>query len=231
VRFGARDYDANTGRWVAKDPSGFGGGDTNLYAYCGGDPVNYVDHTGREPNAWEKWFEDQADAWFEVAGENWQNGDKLATVGPAAMGAIVQVTPTALKIIAWELGLRTAGAALSRALVFGAEDLVYGPSAGGALRALQKSARGKLLTDLGGPGAGQSWTEFSTQTLAQHIAKGGKVRFDLTNMQDLSGVLRGVGRFSNTVSAAELRFIRSNWGTFEGNVFFYREGIEVAAPW
>jgi RHS repeat-associated protein len=46
VRFGARDYGAETGRWTAKDPIGFAGGDTNLYAYVGGDPVNRVDSIG-----------------------------------------------------------------------------------------------------------------------------------------------------------------------------------------
>ena len=46
VRLGARDYDASIGRWTAKDPTGFRGGDANLYAYAYGDPVNYVDVTG-----------------------------------------------------------------------------------------------------------------------------------------------------------------------------------------
>jgi RHS repeat-associated protein len=46
VRFGARDYDAETGRWLSRDPIGFAGGDANLYAYVGGDPVNGVDPTG-----------------------------------------------------------------------------------------------------------------------------------------------------------------------------------------
>jgi RHS repeat-associated protein len=46
VRFGARDYDPEVGRWTAKDPILFEGGDTNLYAYCGNDPVNYVDTDG-----------------------------------------------------------------------------------------------------------------------------------------------------------------------------------------
>ena len=46
VRFGARDYDADAGRWTAPDPLGFSGGDANLYAYVGGDPVNAVDPVG-----------------------------------------------------------------------------------------------------------------------------------------------------------------------------------------
>ena len=46
VRFGLRDYDAETGRWTAKDPLLFGGGEVNLYLYCHGDPVNYLDPWG-----------------------------------------------------------------------------------------------------------------------------------------------------------------------------------------
>lgn len=46
VRFGRRDYDPEIGRWTAKDPIGFTGGDSNLYAYVGGDPVNFIDPTG-----------------------------------------------------------------------------------------------------------------------------------------------------------------------------------------
>ncbi|HSN99015.1 MAG TPA: RHS repeat-associated core domain-containing protein, partial [Candidatus Nanopelagicales bacterium] len=55
TRFGARDYDAETGRWTAKDPLLFEGGDTNLYVYALGDPVNRVDYTGRSSDAL-KWF-------------------------------------------------------------------------------------------------------------------------------------------------------------------------------
>ena len=43
TRFGARDYDAETGRWTAKDPILFDGGDSNLYGYVLQDPVNLID--------------------------------------------------------------------------------------------------------------------------------------------------------------------------------------------
>jgi RHS repeat-associated protein len=46
TRFGYRDYQAETGKWTAKDPIGFAGGDTNLYGYVLGDPVNFVDPFG-----------------------------------------------------------------------------------------------------------------------------------------------------------------------------------------
>ena len=42
VRFGARDYDPDVGRWTAVDPILFAGGDTNLYGYVLNDPVNMI---------------------------------------------------------------------------------------------------------------------------------------------------------------------------------------------
>ncbi len=48
VRFGVRDYDSATGRWVGKDPIGFAGNDTNLYGYVVSDPVNLFDHYGED---------------------------------------------------------------------------------------------------------------------------------------------------------------------------------------
>jgi len=51
TRFGARDYDAFTGRWTSKDPIGFAGGDVNLYGYVMNDPVNWVDISGC--NSWK----------------------------------------------------------------------------------------------------------------------------------------------------------------------------------
>ncbi len=46
TRFGARDYDAETGRWTATDPIRFAGGDTNLYGYVLQDPLNGIDSLG-----------------------------------------------------------------------------------------------------------------------------------------------------------------------------------------
>lgn len=46
VRFGYRDYDPTTGRWTAKDPIGFAGGDVDLYGYVENDPINFIDPPG-----------------------------------------------------------------------------------------------------------------------------------------------------------------------------------------
>ena len=46
LRFGARDYDPSVGRWTAKDPILFNGGQANLWVYVGNDPVNFVDPAG-----------------------------------------------------------------------------------------------------------------------------------------------------------------------------------------
>ncbi|MBI4700683.1 MAG: hypothetical protein HY744_05885 [Deltaproteobacteria bacterium] len=46
VRFGARDYDADVGRWMTREPvlSALSGGNAYLYAFA--DPVNLTDPTG-----------------------------------------------------------------------------------------------------------------------------------------------------------------------------------------
>jgi RHS repeat-associated protein len=42
----ARWYEPGTGRFVNEDPSGFKGGDANLFRYVGNDPLNQVDPSG-----------------------------------------------------------------------------------------------------------------------------------------------------------------------------------------
>jgi RHS repeat-associated protein len=50
-----RYYHPALQRFVSEDPIGFDGGDTNLYAYVGNDPVNFIDPHGLindNPNNW-----------------------------------------------------------------------------------------------------------------------------------------------------------------------------------
>jgi RHS repeat-associated protein len=47
VRFGYRDYMPEIGKWTAKDPILFAGGDSNLYGYVQNDPINYIDPEGK----------------------------------------------------------------------------------------------------------------------------------------------------------------------------------------
>jgi RHS repeat-associated protein len=42
----ARYYNPVLQRFISQDPIGFGGGDTNLYAYTGNNPVNFTDPSG-----------------------------------------------------------------------------------------------------------------------------------------------------------------------------------------
>ena len=46
TRFGARDYDAQIGRWTTKDPIRFASGDSNIYGYVFNDPINFDDPPG-----------------------------------------------------------------------------------------------------------------------------------------------------------------------------------------
>jgi len=117
-------------------------------------------------------------------------------------------------------------------LRFGDSDLVYGPSAGRQLADLADEAGGRTLThpSFGSPD-GLSWPEFSAQAMETQLSKGGQIRFDLTNMADIRGVLAGTGPWANTVTATELRYLQSNWSRFQNNVTFYVNRQPVPPPW
>jgi len=84
VRFGARDYDPETGRWTAKDPIRFQGDGTNLYGYVVNDPVNFRDGNG----LWAQVIGAVIGAGFEtynqVSANGWSNLD-YGRIGMAAL--------------------------------------------------------------------------------------------------------------------------------------------------
>jgi RHS repeat-associated protein len=57
VRFGARDYDAKSGRWTAKDPANVATW-TNGYEYAASDGVNLLDPDGFAPKPRNFWRDD-----------------------------------------------------------------------------------------------------------------------------------------------------------------------------
>jgi RHS repeat-associated protein len=48
---GARYYDPSIGRFISRDPIRYGGGDANIYRYCGNSPVSATDPSGLIPPA------------------------------------------------------------------------------------------------------------------------------------------------------------------------------------
>ena len=77
VRFGAREYDPETGRWLSKDEARFGGG-WNFYEYAAGDPANKVDPTG--------FLDGTFDVGAEIAKGALRNGLKGSVAGAAGEG-------------------------------------------------------------------------------------------------------------------------------------------------
>jgi len=72
VRFGARDYDPQTGRWTAKDPIRFAGGDINLYGYVRNVPLLNIDPSGLD--------------WFRPDSHPYKAGREGTIVRPGPIG-------------------------------------------------------------------------------------------------------------------------------------------------
>jgi RHS repeat-associated protein len=117
VRFGARDYDPQTGRWRSKDPIGISGG-LNLYVFCGNNSVNFIDSSGlcEEKYSKEWWREKYREVteWFAVA--------DLAPIGNVPI--IGQLAGEGVDILAYSL----AGGELLGDFASG--DLSFGQFAG-----------------------------------------------------------------------------------------------------
>ena len=85
VHFGYREYDPQTGKWTAKDPIDFSGGDSNLYGYVLGDPVGFIDPSGEFGIAGGAYGAVSGAIGGYIAGGNWQSafagGIAGATIG------------------------------------------------------------------------------------------------------------------------------------------------------
>ncbi|MGR9115608.1 MAG: RHS repeat domain-containing protein, partial [Gammaproteobacteria bacterium] len=61
VRFGARDYEPQVGRWITKDPIKFYGSYRNLFNYVSNSPITYIDSNGlkkRLPEPIKEWLKE-----------------------------------------------------------------------------------------------------------------------------------------------------------------------------
>ena len=164
---------------------------------------------------------------YVVAGINLLMAGGMAT-GLMTKAAVAEARAAAPAIEAKSVdGLAAGGEA---AAAGGVRPLVYGPSAGRALATTAERVGGQTLTDLSKP-MEMGWEGFSKQTLDAAAASGRPVIFDLTHVQDIPGILSGTGRFANTITGAELRYIQANWARFQGNVTFYNGGVPVGVPW
>jgi RHS repeat-associated protein len=73
THFGAREYDAETGRWTRGDPILFWGGDANLYGYVAADPINGMDPSGLDVCSMRSNL-DFHHEWIEVgSGNSWRS--------------------------------------------------------------------------------------------------------------------------------------------------------------
>ena len=131
VRFGYRDYDPETGRWTARDPIGFAGGDTNLYGYTFNDPLNFVDSDGLF-------------AWI-VAG--------------AGVGALINVVATVIAN-GGDVSLSQIGSAALSGAISGAVGAIAGPVGGTLAKIAGCSSAGKTAAagaiSAAGAAAGQA---------------------------------------------------------------------------
>ncbi|TAF99312.1 MAG: RHS repeat-associated core domain-containing protein, partial [Betaproteobacteria bacterium] len=162
TRFGARDYDAQEGRWTTKDPKGLAGG-LNLYQYANGDPVNFYDPTGEVfwiPiivggigtgfTLWSAW------SWFDKAGEAMDRGLEISNLRRERDGALQEADFQKFKELDDKVrALEAQGLKDAKDLTLDAQRQIYGdgtPGSGvpGGLGASRLPKKAKTGLDLFG---------------------------------------------------------------------------------
>ncbi|MBI5610017.1 MAG: RHS repeat-associated core domain-containing protein [Deltaproteobacteria bacterium] len=107
VRFGAREYDPELGRWLSRDPIGCAGG-WNQFGYVAGDPVNAVDPAGLASalDLWPGLAGDVMDPEF-VAGVHEAEADIAVLLAESVITTVLweysvaRLAPRALKGLGW----------------------------------------------------------------------------------------------------------------------------------
>ena len=84
----ARYYDPSHGVWLTRDPAGFGGG-SNLYGYCGGNPVGSNDPAGEAAGQWSSaWIEGGLTSpWADPGQAAFESQHAPAVFGAMLLGA------------------------------------------------------------------------------------------------------------------------------------------------
>ena len=80
-RFGYRDYDSHSGKWTSKDPIGLDGGDSDILAYVGSDPVNFVEPTGLASTNTGDPVLNGLNHFLNAVENNWNQSNKHSIVG------------------------------------------------------------------------------------------------------------------------------------------------------
>ena len=163
VRFGARDYDAETGRWTARDPIGLAAGDTNLYAYAGNNPLNLRDPNGlwivqaagaavgAGFNMYDTWKAGGSAGDIAIAGAVGAVTGALSTLGAGwgnvALGALTSMTnKVAMNAISSGAGCSGGGSLADGVLLAGA----FGAVGNGLANSIANRAQVRVLSGLPG---------------------------------------------------------------------------------
>ncbi|MFO0613184.1 MAG: RHS repeat-associated core domain-containing protein [Polyangiaceae bacterium] len=177
VRFGARDYDAETGRWTSRDPIGLSGG-VNVYGYVDADPINDRDEAGLLPMDGQSTDRHLA-ARLGVEAQDWADPNFVKGEAYGALTAPV----AGLAMFALAVGTEAVAGSIARACsaARGLPTLTKGPGKrmfGEALKHL-RALSGRQRVD--------AFKNFASQITEATNGQWSAKSFDATNAQVFAG--------------------------------------------